>query len=66
MIIQEKLTGIAQTNGGLAAFGGGLPIYRDSKLIGAIGVSGATASEDEEIARQAINTLMGGTTSPHQ
>ena len=33
---------------------GGIPIVVDGKIVGAIGVSGAAASEDDEIARAAL------------
>jgi glc operon protein GlcG len=33
---------------------GGIPIVVDGKIVGAIGVSGAAASEDNEIARAAL------------
>jgi len=35
----------------LIIFGGGLPIKLNGQIIGGIGVSGATAQQDEEIAR---------------
>ncbi len=36
---------------------GALPILRDGAVIGAVGVSGAAAHEDEDIARAGIATL---------
>ena len=57
VIEKEKLLGMELSNGGLAAFGGGLPIVRDGDVIGAIGVSGATAKQDEDIARAAIEGI---------
>jgi uncharacterized protein GlcG (DUF336 family) len=42
------------TNGGLAPFGGGVPLFRpDGTFVGAIGVSGGAVSQDMEIARAA-------------
>lgn len=38
----------------LAAFGGGFPLRRDGETIGAIGVSGGTAEEDENCALAAL------------
>ena len=38
----------------LVAIPGGLPIFDGQDLKGAIGVSGATAQQDEEVARHAI------------
>jgi uncharacterized protein GlcG (DUF336 family) len=34
---------------------GGLPIVRDGQLIGAIGVDGATAEQDEQLASAAVS-----------
>jgi uncharacterized protein GlcG (DUF336 family) len=40
------------TNGGLAPFAGGIPIRaQDGEVIGAVGVSGGTVSQDLEIAQ---------------
>ena len=36
---------------------GGLPILRDGKLIGAIGVGGSTSAQDEQFAQAGIDTL---------
>jgi uncharacterized protein GlcG (DUF336 family) len=38
------------TNGGLAPFGGGVPILAGGELVGAVGVSGGAVSQDTEIA----------------
>jgi len=43
--------GIGKVCGGTIAFGGGLPLYRDQKRVGALGVSGDTACADHEIAK---------------
>ena len=37
------------------ALGGGIPIFGDGELVGAIGVSGATAEQDEEVANHAVS-----------
>jgi len=39
--------------GGIITFGGGVPLYRDGKVIGGIGVSGDTACADHEVAKRA-------------
>ncbi len=39
----------------LVPLAGGVPIFEDGELKGAIGVSGATAEQDEEVARHAIS-----------
>lgn len=38
--------------GGLIFFGGGVPLYRDGKVVGGLGVSGDTACTDHEIAKR--------------
>ena len=45
-----------QANGGgrYVVFGGGIPCWRDGLVVGAIGVSGGTASEDVECARAGL------------
>jgi uncharacterized protein GlcG (DUF336 family) len=42
--------GMTFTNGGLVGFAGGLPILKNSEIIGYIGVSGGAVSEDLDIA----------------
>jgi glc operon protein GlcG len=42
---------------GLTPLQGGLPVMADGKLIGAVGVSGATSAQDEQVAQAAINAL---------
>ncbi|MDJ0269764.1 MAG: heme-binding protein [Aigarchaeota archaeon] len=50
--------GISVMSGGRMLFGrGGVPIKRGDETIGAVGVSGATSEEDEEIALEAIKQL---------
>ena len=39
------------------AFGGGLPIVEDGKCIGAIGVSGGSEQQDEQIAHAGLAAL---------
>ena len=47
--------GLELTNGGLAPFGGGIPIRsRDGTVIGALGVSGGSVAQDMEVARAAL------------
>jgi uncharacterized protein GlcG (DUF336 family) len=41
----------------MAAFGGGLPIWVDGMLIGAIGVGGGTVDQDIDCAAAALATL---------
>jgi len=45
---------------GIAVFPGGLPIkMANGKVVGAIGVSGATSDQDEECAQAGINAIAG-------
>ena len=55
VIVDHGLTGMELTNGGLAAFHGGLPILDSGRLVGAIGVSGGSAGQDLDIARHALD-----------
>ena len=43
--------------GGQIYFGGGVPLYRDGKIIGALGVSGDTSCADHEMAKRARDIL---------
>ncbi len=43
--------------GGIITFGGGVPLYRDGKIVGALGVSGDTSCADHEIAKRARDLL---------
>lgn len=48
----KALWSIENSNGGLVTFGGGIPIFnQDGYCVGAVGVSGGTVEQDEEIAR---------------
>ena len=47
-------------DGRMVVFGGGYPIMKDGKVIGAIGVSGGTAEEDMSVATYAIEKMQGG------
>ena len=51
------LYGIEETNGGLVVFGGGVPIYVNSTLIGAVGVSGGTTAQDVEVATAGVSAI---------
>lgn len=44
--------------GGLISFGGGVPLYRNGKILGALGVSGDTACTDHETAKR-MRSLAG-------
>ncbi len=38
--------------GGLIFFGGGVPLYKDGKIVGGLGVSGDTSCADHEVAKR--------------
>lgn len=44
--------------GGLIFFGGGVPLYKDGKIIGGLGISGDTSCTDHEIAKR-VRDLAG-------
>jgi uncharacterized protein GlcG (DUF336 family) len=51
-------TGPAKRNTtGLITFGGGVPLYKNGKIIGGLGISGDTASCDHEIAKRVRDIL---------
>lgn len=50
-------TGRNQIAGGLIFFGGGVPMYRDGKIIGGLGISGDTACADHEMAKRVRNLV---------
>jgi glc operon protein GlcG len=45
---------------GIVPVAGGVPIVIDGKVVGAIGVSGASSAQDDEVARAAITAALGG------
>lgn len=54
----QPLFGINTTNGGrIVIFAGGIPLTRDGEVVGAIGVSGGTVDEDEEVAEAGVAAL---------
>lgn len=55
---EEMCFGIHVTNGGKTIiFGGGIPLQRGTRIIGAIGVSGGTVPQDIEVAEAAIDAF---------
>jgi len=44
--------GINQITGGLIFFGGGVPLYSGSQIVGGLGISGDTSCADHEIAKR--------------
>jgi uncharacterized protein GlcG (DUF336 family) len=56
--------GLELTNGGLAPFGGGIPLLVAGELAGAVGVSGGAVAQDLEIAQAAAAALGGDAVHP--
>jgi len=46
-----------QIAGGMIFFGGGVPIYKNGKIVGGLGVSGDTSCADHEIAKRTRHLL---------
>ncbi|PAL12104.1 GlcG/HbpS family heme-binding protein [Peribacillus simplex] len=54
----KELYGINTTNNGrVVVFGGGIPLRKKGRIIGAIGVSGGSVEEDIRVAQAAVNVL---------
>jgi len=52
---EKSLFGIHATNDGrLVIFGGGIPLEKEGKLVGAIGVSGGAVDKDIEVAEAGV------------
>lgn len=49
-----------RTGGRFMAIKGGLPVFEGQQIVGAVGVSGATADNDEEVARVAVQAYGSG------
>ncbi|WP_217697238.1 GlcG/HbpS family heme-binding protein [Virgibacillus siamensis] len=53
-----ELWGLNTTNQGkIVVFGGGIPLEKDGKVIGAVGVSGGAVPEDVQVAKAAVNAF---------
>lgn len=53
-----ELYGLNTTNSGrIVAFGGGIPLVKNGKVIGAIGVSGSTVPHDVQVAQAGVNAF---------
>jgi uncharacterized protein GlcG (DUF336 family) len=47
---------------GILPLEGGIPIVRDGKIVGAIGVSGVKSTEDAQVAQAGIDALLNTVT----
>src|SRR5262245_4896439 len=58
--LEEAITGGKQAFlaiEGIVPMQGGLPVIADGKVIGAVGVSGVTSAQDEQVAQAALSGL---------
>lgn len=53
----NELYGIEVSVNDLVTFGGGIPIFDNEEVIGAIGVSGGAVEEDMQVAKAGISIL---------
>lgn len=49
---------IELSNGTLSTIAGGIPIFLKDELYGSVGISGGTADDDYEIAKQCVNFFL--------
>ena len=49
--------GIHVTNGGVTIFAGGVPLLRGKEVVGAIGVSGGSGKQDQEVAEAGAKVI---------
>ncbi|WP_217424789.1 GlcG/HbpS family heme-binding protein [Virgibacillus ihumii] len=53
-----ELWGLNTTNQGkIVVFGGGIPLEKDGKVVGAVGVSGGSVPQDVQVAEAAVNAF---------
>lgn len=51
----QPLYGLETTNNGrVVNFAGGIPLVRDDEVVGAVGVSGGTVEQDQEVAEAGV------------
>lgn len=55
--VTASVTTPGKIPGGLIFFGGGVPIYKNRKVVGGLGVSGDTSCADHEVAKATRNAL---------
>lgn len=53
----NELYGIEVSVDDLVTFGGGIPVFEDQEVIGAIGVSGGAVEEDMQVAQAGLDIL---------
>lgn len=54
----QQFYGIAASNNGrIMIFAGGIPLTRDGEVVGAIGVSGGSGQQDQDVAEAGVKAL---------
>ncbi|CAM4333542.1 GlcG/HbpS family heme-binding protein [Lacicoccus alkaliphilus] len=54
----NELYGLNTTNQGrIVVFGGGIPLEKDGKVVGAVGVSGGAVAQDVQVAEAAVKVF---------
>ncbi|MBO0897355.1 MULTISPECIES: GlcG/HbpS family heme-binding protein [Arthrobacter] len=54
----QQFYGIAASNNGrIMIFAGGIPLIRDGEVVGAIGVSGGSGNQDQDVAEAGVKAL---------
>lgn len=55
-----ELYGLNTTNDGrIVVFGGGIPLEKDGKVVGAVGASGSSVENDMKVAQAAVDAFKG-------
>ncbi|WP_257351351.1 GlcG/HbpS family heme-binding protein [Pseudalkalibacillus decolorationis] len=55
---KAELYGLNTTNNGrLVVFGGGIPLIKEGKVVGAVGVSGSKVADDVQVAEAAVKVF---------
>lgn len=57
---EGSLYGINTADSDLVVFGGGYPLEAEGKLVGAIGISGGTVEQDEQVAKACVAAFQQG------
>ena len=53
----QIIVDVTTYNGRIVVFGGGIPLVKDGKVIGAVGVSGSAVPNDVKVAEAAVELL---------
>ncbi|PSL41545.1 uncharacterized protein GlcG (DUF336 family) [Planomicrobium soli] len=57
-VANAELYGLNTTNGGrIVVFGGGIPLTKDGKVVGAVGASGSSVEHDVKVSEAAVRAF---------